>query len=161
MKKQNIIIISIVVIIAIVVTVLILGGKSNNQNNNINLQNQNIEKTTIASLSVDNWVSVVAEKSNGSYTASIITVCEDKDSCQKSGPNQGGTKNTPTETPPTRTSSTGDNSAPPTDKTESMENKSMLSGTITEVNVDSIILTLDTGETAIVLISDSTRINKR
>jgi hypothetical protein len=161
MKKQNIIIISVIVIVIIVACVFLLMGKNINQNNNLNPQNQNIEESTIASLSIGNWVSVVTEKVNGTYSASRIMACDDKDSCQTGPNNQGDT----TKTPPIGAAPTGDMPTPPTGdqgaKTGSMENKTMLSGTITEVNADSIVLSLDTGETATVLISDSTRINKR
>lgn len=167
MKKQNIIIISVTVIVIIIACVSLLMGKSTNQNNNLNPQNQNIEESTIASLSIGNWVSVVAEKVNGSYTASMIMACDNKDSCQASAPNNQGdaTKTPPTGNVSTGTAPTADMPTPPTGnqgtKTGGMENKTMLTGTITEINTDSLVLSLDTGETATVLISNSTRINKR
>jgi len=171
MKKQNIIIISIVVVIVIVGTVcmFLFKGKSSNEDNNFNPQeqNQNVEETSIASLAVGNWVSIVAEKSNGAYTASMIMACDSKDNCsnQEKTPSSSGTM--PTGEAPTGTPPSGTNTAPsgvaPTGKrsTNNMENKTMLSGTITEVNTDNIVLTLDTGETATVSISASTRINKK
>lgn len=166
MKKQHIIIISIIAVIVIIVgCVLLFKGNDSKQNNNFNPQSQNVEQATIESLSVGNWVSVVAEKSNGSYIASMVMACDDKDSCQTSGSgtqnpptnnNQGG--EAPTGNPPTGEIPTGGQAK--TDNS-SMADKTMLSGTITEVNSDSIVLSLDTGETATILISDSTRINKR
>jgi len=171
MKKQNIIIISIVVVIVIVgiVCTFLFKGKSSTEENNFNPQeqNQNVEESSIASLLVGNWVSVVAEKSNGSYTASMIMACDSKGTCsnQEKTPPSGGTA--PTGEAPTGALPSGADKAPsgvaPTGKrsTNNMENKTMLSGTITEVNTDNIVLTLDTGETAKVLISTSTRINKK
>jgi len=167
MKKQNIIIISIVVILVIIGCVFFFMGKSSNQNNEETPQeqNQNNEGTSIASLAIGNWVSVVAEKSNGSYTASMILVCENKDSCsnQEKTPPSGGTApsgEAPTGNPPSMgTAPSGE--APTGKRSGSIENRSMLSGTVTEIDVSSIVLSLDTGETVTVLISDSTRINKR
>lgn len=156
MKKQHIIIISIIAVIVIIVgCILLFKGSNSKQNNNFNHQSQNIEQATIESLSVGNWVSVVAEKSNGSYIASMVMVCDDKDSCQTSG---SGTQN-----PPTNNNQAGEAPTGGQTKTDnsSMADKTMLSGTITEVNSDNIVLSLDTGETATILISDSTRINKR
>ncbi|MFA5432987.1 MAG: hypothetical protein WC319_08985 [Candidatus Paceibacterota bacterium] len=171
MKKQNITVVSLIVIMIGVVCVLLLGGKSVNQNNNLNPQNQNIEKVNVSSLSVGNWVSVVAEKVDGIYTASMIMVCENKDSCQAIVP-QGENKNPPSGDTPTgkepretRNPPSGDMPTPPTadqnTRTGNVKNKTMLSGTISEVNADSIILSLDTGEVATILLSDSTVINKK
>jgi hypothetical protein len=171
MKKQNIIIISVVVVVIVIVCALLLGGKSINQSNNLNPQNQNIEKSTATSLSVGNWVSV-AEKVDGNYDASMIMVCNDKDSCQASV-SQGETRNPPSGDVPmgkesnkeTRNPPSGDMPMPPNGdqntKVENMKNKTMLSGTIGEVNADSIVLSLDTGEVVTILLSDSTIINKK
>jgi hypothetical protein len=176
MKKQSVIMISVVVAIAIIIgCVFLFKGNSSKQNNNINPQSQeqNIEEVTIDSLSVGNWVSVVAEKSNGSYTVSMIMVCDSKDSCQNSGSGTQApsSENAPTGEAPTGTPPAGgtapsgetpSGTAPTNNKTGSnMANKTMLSGTITEVNSDNIVLSLDTGETATVSISDTTKITKR
>lgn len=154
MKKQHIIIISLVVVVALIAGgIFLFKGKNSKQNNNFNpqAQNQNTEEVAISSLVAGNWVSVVAEKSADFYTASMIMVCDSKDSCQKGGSSQGDAQTPPSGTAPTGNTKAGGNTV----------NKTMLSGTITEVGTDSIILTLDTGETATVSISDSTKIVKR
>jgi len=170
MKKQHIIIISIVAVVVIIIGyVFLFKGNNSKQGSNFNTQeqNQNIETATIESLSVGNWVSVVAEKVDGSYTASMIMACEDKDSCQTGGPSQDNTQNSPTDGTSTgeMPSGTPPSGTAPNDNQgkigSNMENKTMLSGTITEVNSDNVVLSLDTGETATVLISDSTRITER
>lgn len=167
MKKQYIIVISIVVIAVIALgNFFLFKNNKSEQNNNPSpqMQNQDIEETTIASLAVGNWVSVVAEKSDGDYAASMIVACDDKDSCQTSNSNKQAPSDgeAPTGNPPS--GGTAPTGATPDDsqgRVNNMENKTMLSGTITEINSDSIVLSLDTGETATVLISDSTRITKR
>lgn len=167
MKKQNIVIISIVIVIVIVGTAcaFLFKGKSSTEENIFNPQeqNQNVEESSSASLAVGNWVSVVAEKSNGYYTASMIMACDSKDTCsnqEKTPPSSGG--EAPTGIPPSGTNTTPSGMAPTGKRsTNNMENNTMLSGTITEVNTDSIVLTLDTGETATISISASTRINKK
>ena len=165
--KKNIIIISVIAIVAIVAVgcTFLYKGKSPNQDNNFNPQDQNqkTETATVDSLSVGNWVSVVVDKSNGSYTASMIMACDSKESCSRGKTRTGTapsetTGNAPSGTPPSGAPTDGQSN---TRAGGSMENKTMLSGTITEVSADSIVLSLDTGESATVLISDSTRINKR
>jgi uncharacterized protein YxeA len=161
MKKQSVIIILIAVVIVIIIgCIFLFKGNDSKQSNNINPQSQwqNIEEVTVDSLSVGNWVSVVAEKSNGSYTASMIMACDSQDSCQNSGSGKqtpsgenAPSGEAPNGTAPTNNQKTGSN----------MTNITMLSGTITEVNTDNIVLSLDTGETATVLISDTTKITKR
>jgi uncharacterized protein YxeA len=172
MKKQYIIIISIVVVVVMIVgSIFLFKGNKTSKSDNLNLQeqnqNQDSEKVTIASLVIGNWVSVVAEKSNGSYAASMVMVCDSKDSCANQNRTKNGTVSTG-ETKargvaPSGTAPTGSSTPPSGDiKTgSSMENKTMLSGTIVEINTDNIVLNLDTGETATILISDSTRIDKR
>jgi hypothetical protein len=158
MKKQYIIIILIIVLVLIVAGYFIFfkGGTSKQSNF---YRNQNVEEVTIDSLSVGNWVSIVAEKNNDSYIASMVMVCDSKESCQNNRPNSSS-GSTPTGNPPT---DTGNPSADNQNKnrTGSMENRTMLSGTIKEIGTDNLTLTLDTGETATVSISDSTRIIKR
>jgi hypothetical protein len=157
MKKQYIIIILIGIVVVVVLGCLFFfKGKSSEQNNNLNpqVQNQNTESATLDSLSIGNWVSIVAEKSSGSYVASMIMACESKDSCQANKP--AGDKQ--------RTAPSGEAPIAPTANTKptgNMENKTMLSGTITEINSDNMVLSLDTGETATVSISNTTRINKK
>lgn len=154
MKKQYILIISIIIVLVIVGGLFFFKSK---QNNNFNPQMQNIEEVTLDSLSVGNWVSVVAEKNNGLYVASMIMACDGKDSCQN-----GRTNNQPSSgTPPTGGAPTGDVSSGNAPIDSNAGNKTMLSGTITEVNIDNIVLSLDTGETTTVSVSDSTRIIKR
>ncbi|MFA5729711.1 MAG: hypothetical protein WC938_00565 [Candidatus Paceibacterota bacterium] len=114
-----------------------------------------MEEITIDSLSVGNWVSVAAKKDNGSYIASMIMACDSKDSCQNNRPNQDNNQQPPSGTPPTGEVPAGSNTG------VDMETRTMFSGTITEINTDSLILSLDTGETVTLSIIDSTRITKR
>lgn len=166
MKKQNIIIISVIVILIIVGCVFFFMGKKSGPDNELIPQENDNEGTSIASLAIGNWASIVAEKSNGSYTALMIMVCESKENCSTKDRNRPSGENmptgeAPTGNPPSNTGTVPSGEAPTGKREINMENKSMLSGTITEINSDSIVLSLDTGETATVLISDSTRINKR
>jgi beta-lactam-binding protein with PASTA domain len=152
MKKQHILIISIIIILVIVGGVFFFKSKSNNS---FNPQMQNMEEVTIDSLSIGNWVSAAAKKDNGSYVASMIMVCDSKDSCQNNRSNQDNNQQPPSGNPPTNEMPAGINTG------VDMETRTMFSGTITEINADSLILSLDTGETATLFIVDSTRITKR
>ena len=153
MKKQHILIISIIVILVIIRGVFFFKSKPNG---NFNHQMQNMEEITIDSLSVGNWVSAAAQKDNGSYVASMIMVCDSKDSCQDNRPkNHDNGQQPPSGTPPTDEILAGTNTG------VDMETRTMFSGTITEINADSLILSLDTGETITLSIIDSTRITKR
>ena len=159
MKKQSIVMISVIVVLLIAIGCFFLNKKNNSQqNNNLNpqIQEQNNSESGIASLLVGNWVSVSAEKSNGLYAASMIMVCDSKDSClnNKTPNNMPSSENIPTG--PSPAESDGNRRI-----SDDMANKTMLSGTITQVNSDNIVLTLDTGETATITISDTTKINKR
>jgi len=173
MKKLYIIsIIAIVILIA--AGLFLFQGNKSSDNKKQMPSDQNSTGLSIDSLAVGNWVSVVAEKgSDGTYIADMIRVCASKDSCYNN--QQGGTGQTPpsgtgtapsgeapTGTPPSGGSSTGTKTAPSgTEQKKTMVNGSMLSGTITEVGTSAITLELDTGETATVTISDSTRIVER
>lgn len=173
MKKIHIILVSIIAIAVLVAGGIYLfqGDKTANQFNDQEMPgNQNVTELSIDSLSLGNWASIVAEKGNdGVYVADMISVCESEDNCNAQ---QGGNG----QTPPSGTGTsageapTGTGMAPSGDKTaptgtapsgegqKDMTNKSMLSGTITEIGENSITLELDTGEIATVTISDSTRI---
>jgi hypothetical protein len=157
MKKQNIIIISIIIVVLIAVGCFFFFKKNKSiEKSNRQMLNQNVEKFTIDSLVVGNWVSVVAEKSNGLYIASMVMACDDEVSCKSDKTN---TQNHPSRTAPTDEVQIG---TIPTDSQKTRTgNRAMLSGVITEVNTDNIVLSLDTGEEATVLISDTTRIIKR
>ena len=85
----------------------------------------------------------------------MIMVCDSKDSCQNNRPNQDNNQQPPSGTPPNNEVPTGNNAG------VDMETRTMFSGTITEINADSLILSLDTGETITLSIIDSTRITKR
>ncbi|MFZ2390723.1 MAG: hypothetical protein WAW15_02820 [Minisyncoccales bacterium] len=152
MKKQHILIISIVIVLIIIGGVLFFKSKPNN---NFNPQKQNMEEITIDSLSVGNWISSSVEKDNGLYIALMMMVCDSRDSCQNNRPNQDSNQQPPNGNPPVDEMPAGINMG------VDMETRTMLSGTITEINADNLILNLDTGETVTLLITDSTRINKR
>ena len=159
MKKNNIIIISIIAVVALIVLGIFLFQKNNDQPKNQQMPgNQDVTELSADSLELGNWVSVMATKgSDGTYTAEMINVCESKDSCSSTNSKQQGGQ-----TPPSGSAPTGDRpsgGAPTREK--STANKSMLSGTIMEVSSGSIVLELDTGETATVTLSDSTKIIER
>jgi len=165
MNKKHIILISIIAVIVLVAGgIYLFQSKSTNQSNNQGMPgDQDITESSIDSLSLGNWASIVAEKGDdGVYIADMVSVCESEDSCSNQ---QGGSGQTPPsgEAPTGRTVPSGDKTAP-TGATpngegqKDMSNKSMLSGTIIEIGENSITLELDTGETATVTISDSTRI---
>jgi len=155
MKKLYIILISIIAVaILIVAGIFLFQGNKSSDNKKQMFDNQNSTGLSIDSLAVGNWVSVMAEKgSDGTYAAEMINVCDDKDSCSNN--QQGGNG----QTPPSGEAPTG--TAPTGDRQKSTADRSMLSGTITEVGTSAIILELDTDETATVTISDSTRIVER
>jgi len=164
MKKNNIIIISIIAVVALIVLGIFLFQKNNDQPKNQQMPgNQDVTELSADSLELGNWVSVMATKgSDGTYTAEMINVCESKDSCSSTNSKQQGGQ-----TPPSGSAPTGDrpSGGAPTGSTPTGEkgtaNKSMLSGTIMEVSSGSIVLELDTGETATVTLSDSTKIIER
>jgi|GEM_PF-1836377 len=172
MKKNQIILISIIAIVTLIATGIFLFQENKSSDNKKQMpSNQNSTGLSIDSLVADNWVSVMAEKgSDGTYIADTIRVCASKDNCFSN--QQGGTGQTPpsgtspapsgealTEAPPSGGSSIGTKNAPSgTEQKKTIINGSMLSGTITEVGTSAIFLQLDTGETATVTISDSTRI---
>ena len=159
MKKLYIILISIIAVVILIAAGIFLFQGNNTDNKKQMPDNQNSTGLNIDSLAVGNWVSVMAEKgSDGTYAAEMINVCDDKDSCSNN--QQGGNG----QTPPSGTAPTGEaptGTAPTGDRQKSTADRSMLSGTITEVGTSAITLELDTGETATVTISDSTRIVER
>jgi len=157
MKKQTIIIILIAVAVVVIAgaCVFFFKGNASRQNNNFNPQAQNQNVVSIDALASGNWVSVMAEKSGDSYTASMIIACTDKGSCQTGGSGQTNRQRS------SGASQSGRAPAGNTQRAGNAANRTMLSGTITEVGTDSISLNLDAGGTATVSISDSTRIIKR
>ncbi|MFZ3054563.1 MAG: hypothetical protein WA091_01075 [Minisyncoccales bacterium] len=184
MKKIHIILISIIAIAVLVVGGIYLfqGNKNTDQFSDQEIPgNQDVTELSIDSLSLGNWASIVAEKGDdGIYIADMISVCESEDSCSAQQGGNGQTSpsgtGTPTGEAPTGTGTAPSGSAPSGDKTsgtaptgtapsgegqKDMSNKSMLSGTIIEIGENSITLELDTGETATVAISDSTRVVER
>lgn len=158
MKKQTIIIILIIIVVLIIAggCAFFFKGKSSKQNNNFNPQAQNQNVVSISALAVGNWVSVMAEKSGDSYTASMIIACTDKASCQTGGSGQTNRQRPSGTTAQSSQAPTGN-----TQRTGNTANRTMLSGTITAVGTDSISLNLDAGGTATVSVPDSARIIKR
>jgi hypothetical protein len=170
MKKTHLIILIAVIVILIVGGLFFFGSKKSSQSNRQMPSEQNVTELSTDSLLVGNWVSIMAQKgSDGSYTAEMINVCESEESCQNNQPGQGqqssGSGNS--QTPPSGEAPTGaapDGQTPTgsgTNTQKNTANRTMLSGTITEKGENSITISLDTGETTTVSISDSTRIVQR
>lgn len=161
MKKTYTISIILIIVALILVLIGTLLFKSKGQDSNNQLPN-NQQRTELStdSLVVGNWVSVMAQKgSDGTYTAQMINICESESACSKTAnpPSQQVPSGDVPNGAPTGQAPTGE--APQNQKNTA--NRSMLSGTITEVNSGSIVIDLDTGESATINISDSTKIVER
>lgn len=162
MKKQFILVIAVLAIALIACGFIALVNKKGNQPGNNMNQMQNVN---LSSLSAGEYVSITAEGSDGTYTAFMILACDNEEDCQNDRQQRS---NGGEQTPPSG------NSAPsgeaPSGQTPSgsgqqpqgnIQNMTRLSGTISSVNSDSLVVSLDTGETVTVSVSDSTRIMKK
>jgi hypothetical protein len=147
MKKQYIVILISVFVLAITGSAFyFLKGSDNNQRRGFQSMGSEIDAS---SLEVGDIVTVIGEEKDGAIVAERIIVCSDEENClnTRQGREQpdGNTPSAPE----------GENRARPNND---MGNKTFLSGTISEKNDKSLVLSLDTGKTTTAIISESTKI---
>lgn len=161
MKKTHIVIISIVAVIALVVAGIFLTQKNKSKSfDGGRMGSQEVSQSGVESLAVGDWVSVMAQKgTDGTYTAEMINVCESEESCSSAAPSQQNDR----QSPPAGAGDQDPSGNLPNDNgmQKGSAARTMLSGTIAEVSSESMTLDLDTGETAVIILSDSTKVFER
>ncbi|MFA5714457.1 MAG: hypothetical protein WC998_01790 [Candidatus Paceibacterota bacterium] len=144
MKKQYIIILILVLILIAAGSAFYFSkGLGNNQRGGFQFMGSEIDAS---SLEVGKIATVMGEEKDGTIVAERVIICSDEENCFN--PKQGREQ-------PDGNIPEGENRARPNND---MGDKAFLSGTISEKNDNSLVLTLDTGETATVAISESTKI---